>query len=152
MKVLQVTVEIIGTDYYAAPNCNALCSSGSGTPKANGTQECSCIEINKATLVAGRHSANYGYSKSLGYGSLKPDTYKGIKIQRFSSFSSNFSDKQKSTSIAFESLSNIPDTLKIKINGTVYDFVKTTSDTSIFWKFNGRIFHNGETYTIEFLN
>lgn len=30
------------SDYYAAPNCNALCSSGSGTPKANGTQECEC--------------------------------------------------------------------------------------------------------------
>ena len=44
---------MIEADYYSAPNCNALCSSGSGTPKANGTQECSCsvgIEA-KVTVV-----------------------------------------------------------------------------------------------------
>lgn len=127
-----------------------MCSSGSGKPKGNGTQECSCIEINKATLVAGRYSANDGYSKFYGYGSLKPDTYKGIKIKSFSSFYPNTS--RTSTSISFESLSNIPDTLKIKINGTVYDFVKTTEDSVIFWRCKGKIFRNGQTYTIEFLN
>lgn len=42
-----------GFDYYAAPNCSKLCSSGSGTPKANGTQECNC-----QTAVSGSGSGS----------------------------------------------------------------------------------------------
>lgn len=135
-------------DYCTAPNCSTVCSSGSGSPKANGTQECLCIEVNKVTMVAEIHSTRIGYDKLVGYGSLKPDTYKGIKIQSF--FSKILGDKL--TTIVFESSSNIPDTLKVKINGTVFDFIKTTNGTSIFWKKRGKTFSNGQTYEIEFLN
>ena len=95
-------------------------------------------------MTAGKYSNVKGYSKSYGIGSISPDTYKGIKITSLASYSF-----VSSTSIIFESEGNIPDTLKIKINGTVYDFKKTTSTT---WKRKGIIFVPGQTYTIEFLN
>ena len=131
-------------DYYEAPDCSKLCSSGSGKPKANGTQECSCTASNKVSMTAGRSGITRGYSKSLGIGSISPDTYKGIEITSLASYK-----VVSSTSITFESAGNMPDTLKIKINGTVYDFNKTGSLT---WERKGIIFAPGQTYTIEFLN
>ena len=140
-----------GFDYYAAPNCNVLCSSGSGEPKANGTQECSCASLKTASMVAGGNFLIYGYSPS--FGSLTPDTYKGIKITKFTTLTLG-----SNSTIVFEKIKGIPETIKIKINGTTYDFVKTTStdedtgEVSIYWKCKAKIFEKDKTYTIEFLN
>ena len=95
-------------------------------------------------MTAGKYSNVKGYSKIYGIGSISHDTYKGIKITRLASYSF-----VSLTAITFESEGNIPDTLKIKINGTVYDFKKTTSTT---WERKGQIFSPGQIYTIEFLN
>ena len=130
-------------DYYSAPNCSAVCPNG-GTPKANGTQECSCVTTTKVTLVAGtRKDFNHGYGDG-SYGSLTPNTYRGVKITKFYTYS--FLGKW--TRLYFESTNNIPNTLKIKINNTVYDFVKEDN----YWKNSAAIFSSGKTYTIEFLN
>ena len=102
-------------------------------------------------MVAGNGALVRGYGPS--YGSLTPDTYNGIKITRFQTviFGAN-------TTIEFVSSNSIPDTLKVKINGTVYDFQKTTTtdedtgEVSAFWKCKAKIFENGKMYTIEFLN
>ena len=102
-------------------------------------------------MVAGSDFLSAGYSNN--YGSLTPNTYNGIKITYFKS-----SSLSPNTSIKFESINRIPETLKIKINGTTYDFIKTTTtnedtgNVSISWKYKGRIFKKEETYTIEFLN
>ena len=48
----------------------------------------------------------------------------------------------------FDTTNNIPNTLKIKINDTVYDFVKDGDK----WVCKEEIFISGQTYTIEFLN
>ena len=95
-------------------------------------------------MTAGRSGNTRGYSKSLGIGSISPDIYKGIEITSLASYKF-----VSSTSITFESAGNMPDTLKIKINGTVYDFNKTGSLT---WERKGIIFAPGQTYTIDFLN
>lgn len=130
-------------DYYSAPNCSAVCPNG-GTPKANGTQDCSCVTTTKVTLVAGtRKNFNHGYGDG-SYGSLTPNTYRGVKITKFYTYS--FLGKW--TRLYFESTNNIPNTLKIKINDTVYDFVKEDN----YWKNSAAIFSSGKTYTIEFLN
>lgn len=138
-------------DYYSAPDCSVVCPNG-GTAKANGTQECNCNLTTTTTLVSSQLRDIYGYIS--GYlGSLKPDTYRGIKITSF--YSGNFL-YGKSARLYFEKTDNIPDTLKIKINGIVYDFVKTTSTQTgklqIYWKYSGAIFEKDKAYTIEFLN
>ena len=62
------------------------------------------------------------------------------------------------TNIEFESINGIPDPLKIKINGIVYNFEKNTTtdedtgEISITWRYKGKIFEKDKTYTIEFLN
>ena len=50
-----------GFDYYAAPNCSKLCSSGSGTPKANGTQECSCFNGIEGQVTVTRKYENHDW-------------------------------------------------------------------------------------------
>ena len=101
-----------------------MCESGSGTPKANGTQECSCSEVAKANLIAKNQSELglliVGY-RSNKFGSINPDNYRGHKITQFTTLF------RKTTSLVFENYSGIHETLKIKINGTTYDFMKTTS-------------------------
>ena len=94
-------------------------------------------------MVAGRHNFVRGY-KPGSYGSLNPDTYKGIKITKF--ISDGFSSRK--TYLYFESTNNVPNPLKIKINDTVYNFTKD-GDRCIY---NGDVFTSGSTYTIEFLN
>ena len=98
-------------------------------------------------MVAGsykNHNIERGYSSG-SYGSLKPDTYKDIKITKFFSFGFLGSSWTK---IYFQTTNNISNTLKIKINDTIYDFVKDGGN----WIYNGVILSGGKTYTIEFLN
>ena len=142
---------MIEADYYSAPDCSVVCPNG-GTAKANGTQDCNCNLTTTTTLVSSQLRDIYGYIS--GYlGSLKPDTYRGIKITSF--YSGDFL-YGKSARLYFEKTDNIPDTLKIKISGIVYDFVKTTSTQTgklqIYWKYSGAIFEKDKAYTIEFLN
>ena len=47
------------TDYYTAPDCSKLCSSGSGSPKANGTQECSCFNGIEEQVVVTRKAEDH---------------------------------------------------------------------------------------------
>ena len=98
-------------------------------------------------MVAGSYKNNHierGYSSG-SYGSLNPDTYKGIKITKFFTFSF-FGSKE--TRIYFQTTNNIPNAFKIKVNDTVHSFTKDGSN----WICNEVIFSDGKTYTIEFLN
>ena len=102
-------------------------------------------------MVAGSRFLVVGYGNN--YGSLTPNTYKGIKIKNFKTLTIG-----TLTNIEFESINGIPDPLKIKINGIVYNFEKNTTtdedtgEISITWRYKGKIFEKDKTYTIEFLN
>ena len=102
-------------------------------------------------MVAGSAFLVIGYGNN--YGSLTPNIYKGIKITSFRTLIMG-----SMTNIHFETINGIPETLKVKINSTVYDFTKNsttdedTGEVSISWKCNAKIFEKGKTYTIEFLN
>ena len=97
-------------------------------------------------MVAGSYNSGIhrGYSSG-SYGSLNPDTYKGIKIIKFDSQKYISSKK---TELYFQTTNTIPSTLKIKINDTVYNFTKNGDS----WTYYGLIFSSGLTYTIDFLN
>ena len=126
------------TAYYAAPNCNSLCSSGSGTPKADGTQNCSCFEGNTFTLSAAKvtykfftNKIYYGYSdgnvtKGTG-GALSPNAFRGQTISRISSMSSG-------TDLYFASLPSDTSDITMKINGQTITLVRDTSSSKARWK------------------
>ena len=145
-------------DYYAAPNCNALCSSGSGTPKGNGTPECNCAEEAKITmtLTAGSHKYGfdygYGLQKEMGYGSGDL-TYRGANIVEFDSVKGGFwvGDQKCPTLLSFYSNLNDISDIKIRVNGKNYIF-KVVSGYKSYFYCNDLVFTHTGVYNIEFLN
>ena len=141
---------LIKTDYYTAPNCNALCSSGSGTPKANGTQECSCIDTTQTILTAGSTSSlrgsYYGFYPPTKIGSLSSNIFRESKITRFYT-----KTKTSKTYLVFESAPNDQSEIKVKVNGTIYILTKSAASDKE-WTCDSKIFTSTGTYEIEFLN
>ena len=135
-------------DYYAAPNCNTLCSSGSGTPKANGTQDCNCNEFTKITIHStcenyqdvipecGTNGGNYG-----GYG-----TYRG---QVITIFYSTLKGNNKGTRLQLKKIPNDQSDIKVRVNGKTYTLTYLGKGV---WKTSEIIFSGSGTYNVEFLN
>ena len=139
-----------GFDYYAAPDCNVLCSSGSGTPKANGTQECSCSEIKKITITSGSYIyedviPEYGYERGL-CGSLSSTQYRG---QTITYFYSTTKGNNKGTYLTFQKAPNDVSEIKVRVNGIVYTLQHVKK---MYWQCSEVIFSKTGTYVVEFLN
>ena len=138
------------TDYYAAPDCNALCSSGSGTPKANGTQECLC---NNKVYSIRFYCMSDGYCDSYKTGTeeYRSEIIRGQFLENFVTWEDYFSSNGMRVWSAI-TLQGKPDNtsdLRVKINGTVYVF-KYAYDNRFYS--SSRIFRSNTTYSIEFLN
>ena len=144
-----------GFDYYAAPNCSKLCSSGSGTPKANGTQECSCADTTQMILTAGSYTQKFwgtSYGFAANYGNLSNNTYRGSTITSFfttGAESLTIGGVSVSTQIKFADAPNDASDINVKINSKVYTFKRASSTV---WGCSEKIFTSTGTYQIEFLN
>lgn len=57
-----------------------MCSSGSGTPKANGTQECNCLKGTSTQITVDYAGRGYYEGK---YGYLTNKNYHNVKINAF---------------------------------------------------------------------
>ena len=151
---------LIKTDYYAAPDCNALCSSGSGTPKADGTQSCECNQINKATLTSvtwtetsSSNNRTYSYSGyTSNHGSIDNENFYGANIEKIYSrrCSKNCGlTKFTRSYVVFSNPPSISGALKILIDGTEYILSQQDSTT---WHFSGSLRLSAGQHIIEFLN
>ena len=152
-----------GIDYYTAPDCSALCSSGSGTPKADGTQECSCMASNRFSLVAAKNKSydDYGYfppaygkyNRPLSpQGSISPDDFRGRTITAL--YSHNYNGL-KITFLIFKrpKLDDLSD-ITMVINKKRYTFKLAAIDEygNVQFNCNEIIFSSTGNYTIEFLD
>ena len=161
-QVLRASL-IVEIDYYAAPNCSALCSSGSGTPKADGTQECNCQENKQATINVAYWEKKMGsgafkltfkrYGFNSSNGSISNNSYRGTTITALNTnnMSASQNDISIATEIDFAETPNDLSDIKIRVNGVVYTFTKTSSAGTTFGC-SSKIFSSTGTYTIEFLN
>ena len=148
-QVLRASL-IVEIDYYEAPNCNALCESGLGTPKADGTQSCEC-KSNKIILTVGKQTSSlrgsyYGFYPPTKMGSLSSNIFRESKITRFYT-----KTKTSKTYLVFESAPNDQSEIKVKVNGTIYTLTKSAASDKE-WTCDSKIFTSTGTYEIEFLN
>ena len=109
-------------------------------------------------MVVGSGGNSYGYKQG-SFGSLKPDTYKGIKIKGiYSTEQPGYGDEitwdHITSSIIFEcddmSKSKLPNPLIMKINGIRSKFYRGWDSCKYIDR--GAITGKKGTYTIEFLN
>ena len=141
------------SDYYEAPDCSVICESGSGSPKTNGTQECSCSEFTHGTLSTvcwteffrGKYC---GFDSSKTKGEFIDRTYRGSAIDHFYSRAN-----ANATYIAFDpALSNL-NQITIRINGIDYIFKKNANyNNPKLFIYSGVIFNENGTYKIEFID
>ena len=131
-----------------------MCESGSGRPKADGTQDCECSIQLKTTLKAGKiiHCdvtskgdkcyTYIGYHYSSNNGTLTNKNYRGKEISKFASIGGK-------TRIEFKNSKGLPrGDIVVKINGVKYIF----KDMYGRYRYDGVIFVEGNTYKIEILN
>lgn len=105
-------------------------------------------------LKAGSYSkkflgSTYGFAAT--YGSLTNNNYRGTTIASFTTISGEgtLGGVSIKTSITFKSAPNDKSNIKIRINGTVYTFIRASNTT---YGCSEIIFTSEGTYTIEFLN
>lgn len=128
-----------------------------GTPKADGTQECSCSENNVLKAEAwtirmfSSNIREFGYNSE--HGSLSPNTYKGYQISSFYTDYIGGSIKRKKigTSLVFLESPSFSTDIHVRINNVVYTFDRVSSSSKT-WRCKDRIFTSAGTYKIEFLN
>ena len=137
-------------DYYAAPNCNALCSSGSGTPKANGTQECNCkktidVHLSSECWMNENKGWNFCGYESSGRGGISSTAYRDSNIV---SFYSNTS--ARNTHLTLLPVPNDKSDIKVRVNGNTFTCKYARFGKS--WSCPSAIFSVSKMYTIEFLN
>ena len=132
-----------------------MCSSGSGKPKGNGTQECTCIDTTLTILTAGSYSQKFwgtDYGFSANYGNLSNNSYRGTTIVSFyttGAESLTVGGVSVLTQIRFSETPNNTSDIKVKINNKVYTLRKAGSKV---YGCSERIFTSTSKYTIEFLN
>ena len=116
-----------------------MCSSGSGTPKANGTQECECnITLN---FIAKSGETDFGGGNGYFNGNFK---YRGRTITEL--YAGN-----RAAVLLFNIAPGDLSDIKIEVNGKIYIFTRFKTAA---WKCKDArsIFRSGKNYSIKFLN
>lgn len=133
-----------------------MCSSGSGTPKANGTQECECKSSTQGKLTAEVISNDGFLGYVVGYinydnlkiGEMNATSYRNGTI---TGFLSNYSLNKTILSIS-PYISDTSD-INIRINGAIFKFKFIRNENGISQFTCDKFMFNQESeYTIEFLN
>ena len=138
------------TVYYSAPNCNAICSSGSGTPKANGTQDCSCQSARTSTDT--KCWENYD---DIGCYININTSYRDNNSVTISTTCDNHGCY---SNIDFRNAPKDQSNIVVKINGTKYEFLANDRGCGLTdaksWCLDNdiSIIEESKNYTIEFLN